>query len=143
MSARCRRNNPGLYLALPPGTSLHEAGFAIDMSGIAAGPRGGKRLTSKGRRIVSIMRKNGFTWRYGLSDPAHFEADPRQHGYRNLKQAINRTQTTCQIDLAKAKARKKPENRTATNRAQSPSKATTPRETTATKSHSSPRRVGP
>jgi LAS superfamily LD-carboxypeptidase LdcB len=100
-SALCRREHPGLYYALPPGNSLHEAGFAVDISGVAAGPRGRKRLTSQGHRIVSIMRKNGFNWRYKLADPAHFEADPKKHGYRNAKQAISRTQTTCQVKLAK------------------------------------------
>ncbi|HSB08173.1 MAG TPA: D-alanyl-D-alanine carboxypeptidase family protein [Blastocatellia bacterium] len=108
LSTRCRRANPGLYRALPAGKSMHEAGFAVDIAGIAAGPRGQKRLTPKGRRIVGIMKKNGFKWRYGLSDPAHFEADPRKYGYRNPQQAINKTQTTCQIGLAKNKSRKKP-----------------------------------
>ncbi|HEX8089676.1 MAG TPA: D-alanyl-D-alanine carboxypeptidase family protein, partial [Blastocatellia bacterium] len=99
-SRSCRRANPGLYRALPPGQSLHEAGLAVDMSGIAAGPRGAKRLTPRGRRIVGIMQKNGFRWRYGLADPAHFEADPRSAGYRNLKQAITRSQTTCAARIA-------------------------------------------
>jgi D-alanyl-D-alanine carboxypeptidase len=98
-STRCRRQHPGLYYALPPGQSAHEAGLAVDIAGVAAGPRGAKRLTPKGRRIVAIMRKNGFKWRYGLSDPAHFEADPRQHGYRNLKQAIAHTHSTCRAGI--------------------------------------------
>ena len=100
-STRCRREHPGLYYALPPGNSLLEAGFAVDISGVAAGPRGNKRLTSQGHKIVSIMRKNGFKWRYQLADPAHFEADPKKHGYRNAKQAIAHTQTTCTVKLAK------------------------------------------
>ena len=102
-SARCRRVNPGLYYALPAGKSLHEAGLAVDISGVAAGPRGRKRLTPQGHKIVSIMRKNGFNWRYRLADPAHFEADPRKHGYRNAKQAIARSQATCQVKLANQK----------------------------------------
>jgi len=113
LSTRCRRANPGLYRALPPGNSLHEAGFAVDMAGIAAGPRGDKRLTPQGRRIVGIMRKNGFNWRYGLADPAHFEADPRKYGYNNAKEAIAKTQSTCQVRLAKFKGRKKALNRIA------------------------------
>lgn len=113
LNARCRRANPGLYRALPPGNSLHEAGFAVDMAGIAAGPRGDKRLTPQGRRIVGIMRKNGFNWRYGLADPAHFEADPRKYGYHNAKEAITKTQSTCQVRLAKYKVRKKTVNRIA------------------------------
>lgn len=114
-SARCRREHPGLYYALPPGESLHEAGFAVDISGVAAGPRGRKRLTSDGHRIVSIMRKNGFNWRYQLADPAHFEADPKKHGYRNARQAISHTQTTCQVKLTKlAKSEKgAPQKKTA------------------------------
>jgi len=115
-NARCRRANPGLYRAVAPGKSLHEAGLAIDMSGIAAGPRGRKSLTPKGRRIVSIMKKRGFSWRYGLADPPHFEADPRKHGYRNLKQAIARTRTTCQVQLANDKTHKTPANKTAATR---------------------------
>ncbi len=95
-SRRCRRAHPGLYHALPPGASLHEAGFAVDMSGVAIGPRGAKRLTPRGRRIIAIMRKHGFSWRYGLADPAHFEIDPRRHGYRSAQQAIKRSQSQCQ-----------------------------------------------
>jgi len=114
-SSRCRRANPGLYAALPPGQSIHEAGFAVDVSGVATGRRGSKRLTPQGRRIVSIMKKNGFNWRYGLSDPVHFEADPRNHGYKNLKQAIARTQNTCQVKLAKARSSRKSVNRVAVN----------------------------
>ena len=95
-SRRCRRAHPGLYYARPSGTSLHEAGFAVDMSGVAIGPRGAKRLTPRGRRIVAIMRKNGFSWRYGLADPAHFEIDPRRYGYRTAQQAISRSQSQCQ-----------------------------------------------
>lgn len=90
---------------------MHEAGFAVDIAGIAAGPRGDKRLTTQGRRIVNIMNKNGFKWRYGLSDPAHFEADPRKYGYRTPQQAITKTQTTCQIKLARTKNHKKPAGR--------------------------------
>ncbi|MFL6215060.1 MAG: D-alanyl-D-alanine carboxypeptidase family protein [Blastocatellia bacterium] len=99
---RCRANHPGLYYALPPGQSLHEAGFAVDISGVAAGPRGRKQVTPHGRRIISVMRKNGFKWRYGLKDPAHFEADPTRKGYHSVKQAIHKNQTTCTVKLASA-----------------------------------------
>jgi len=102
-SRRCRANHPGLYYALPPGHSLHEAGFAVDISGVAAGPRGRKQVTPRGRRIISVMRQNGFKWRYGLKDPAHFEADPRRKGYRSVQQAIYKNQTTCTVKLAKAR----------------------------------------
>ena len=102
-SRKCRKAHPGLYYAKPPGSSLHEAGFAVDISGVASGPRGAKRLTRRGRRIVQVMQKNGFRWRYGLADPAHFEADPTKHGYRSARQAINASQTKCQVRFASGK----------------------------------------
>lgn len=102
-SKKCRKANPGLYYAKAPGSSLHEAGFAVDISGVASGPRGAKRLTPRGRRIVRTMQKNGFRWRYGLADPAHFEADPTRHGYRSTRQAIKRSQSKCQVNLASGK----------------------------------------
>lgn len=116
LSTRCRRSNPGLYRALPAGKSIHEAGFAVDMAGIATGPRGAKRITPRGRRIVAIMKKHDFNWRYGLRDPVHFEADPRKYGYRSVQQAISRTQTSCQIKLAKSTVNKKAPNRIAARR---------------------------
>jgi stress response protein YsnF len=114
---------------------LHEAGFAVDVSGIASGPRGKKRLTPKGRRIVGIMRKNGFKWRYGLADPAHFEADPRKHGYRTVQQAITRTRTTCQLNLAKNKAQlnKIAANKAGTSRVQAPARVRVPVEAAETR----------
>ncbi len=120
LSTRCRRSNPGLYGALPAGKSIHEAGFAVDIGGIASGPRGAKRLTPQGTRIVRIMRKNGFNWRYGLADPVHFEADPRKHGYRNVQEAIRRTQTTCQVRLAKNSTHKKATGKFTSSRARVP-----------------------
>jgi hypothetical protein len=101
LSRRCRLNYPGLYRAMPPGKSVHEAGFAVDIAGVAAGPRGDKRLTPKGRRIVAIMKRNGFNWRYGLKDPVHFEANPQSYGYKSVKQAIKRNQTVCEVKLAR------------------------------------------
>ena len=103
LSRRCRLNNPGLYRAMPPGKSVHEAGFAVDIAGVAAGPRGGKRITPKGRRIVAIMKRHGFNWRYGLNDPVHFEANPQSYGYKSIKQAIKRNQTVCEVKLAREK----------------------------------------
>jgi hypothetical protein len=104
MSRRCRISHPGLYRALPPGQSVHEAGFAVDISGIATGPRGSKHLTAQGRRTVQIMGRHGFRWRYGLMDPVHFEADPREHGYVSLRQAILINQTRCQAAVAQKRA---------------------------------------
>lgn len=84
-SRRCRTRR-GVYGANKPGTSMHEAGLAVDLGGIAAGRK--RRLTPKGRQAVHIMRKHGFAWRYGLKDPAHFEMNPRQAGYRTERAAI-------------------------------------------------------
>ena len=116
LSSRCRRSR-GIYGALPAGRSMHEAGFAVDIAGVAAGRRGGKRITPRGRKIVAIMRKNGFNWRYGLRDPVHFEADPRKHGYRSVKQAIRRTQSTCTVKLAKNRTPRKSVTKVAASRA--------------------------
>lgn len=102
-SQSCRSRNPGLYYAKPPGSSAHEAGLAVDISGIAAGPRGAKRVTRNGHKIIRVMEKNGFTWRYGLKDPAHFEADPRKAGYQSLNQAIKKTQSKCSVKLTAKK----------------------------------------
>ena len=83
---RCRARR-GIYGANQPGTSLHEAGLAVDLGGVAAGRRH-RRLTPKGRQTVRVMRKHGFNWRYGLKDPAHFEVSPESAGYRNKQAAI-------------------------------------------------------
>src|SRR5262245_26591617 len=84
-SRRCRARR-GIYGAKPPGTSMHEAGLAVDIGGVAAGRR--RRLTPRGRQMVRIMRRHGFKWRYGLKDPAHFELSPQLAGYRTEKAAI-------------------------------------------------------
>ncbi|MEP7273383.1 MAG: D-alanyl-D-alanine carboxypeptidase family protein [Acidobacteriota bacterium] len=82
---RCRARR-GVYGARRPGSSMHEAGLAVDIGGVATGRRG--RLTPKGRQTVRIMRKHGFAWRYGMKDPAHFEVSPRRAGYRTEQAAI-------------------------------------------------------
>ena len=87
-SNRACRSRRGIYGARQPGTSLHEAGLAVDIGGISAGRRQNRRLTPKGKQIVQIMQKHGFAWRYGLKDPAHFEASPRAAGYRTERSAI-------------------------------------------------------
>lgn len=84
---RCRKRR-GIYGAKPPGSSMHEAGLAVDLSGMAAGRRQ-RRLTPKGRQTVRVMERHGFTWRYGLKDPAHFEISPQRAGYRSTQAAIN------------------------------------------------------
>src|SRR5215467_4119203 len=85
-SRRCRARR-GIYGAKRPGTSMHEAGLAVDIGGVSAGHRR-RRLTPRGRQVVRIMRRHGFKWRYGLKDPAHFELSPRLAGYRTEKAAI-------------------------------------------------------
>lgn len=113
-SSRCRLSH-GVYGAKPAGSSLHEAGFAVDIAGIATGPRGSRRLTPRGRRIVQVMNKHGFAWRYGLSDPPHFEANPTRHGFRSVKQAIKTSQTRCSVNLV-AKSRPASKSRASSKR---------------------------
>jgi hypothetical protein len=109
MMQRCARNRRcrarrGVYGAKPPGTSLHEAGLAVDLGGIAAGRR--RRLTPQGRQTVKIMRKHGFAWPYGLHDPAHFEIHPQQAGYRTRQAAIKAGQRRWHQTHSKRRARK-------------------------------------
>ena len=85
VSRRCRIRR-GIYGAQPPGASMHEAGLAVDLGGVATKRR---RLTPKGRQMVHIMRRHGFNWRYGLKDPAHFEMSPQRAGYRSRQAAIS------------------------------------------------------
>ena len=85
--ASCRRRH-GIYGARRPGTSLHEAGLAVDLGGVASGGKHRRRLTPRGRQMVRIMRRHGFDWKYGLKDPAHFEISARRAGYRTEKAAI-------------------------------------------------------
>lgn len=101
-SSRCRARR-GIYGAKRPGTSMHEAGLAVDIGGVAAGHRR-RRLTPRGRQMVRIMRKHGFRWRYGLKDPAHFELSPRLAGYRTEKAAIRAGQRRW---VAKGRARRR------------------------------------
>ena len=113
LNARCRGAHPGLFGAARSGESAHEGGFAVDISGIAAGARGERKLTPQGRKIIEVMNKHGYKWKYGLADPVHFEADPRTHGYSSLKQAIAINQTRCQprfITAKKTAASKKATN---------------------------------
>jgi hypothetical protein len=85
--ASCRRRR-GIYGARRPGTSLHEAGLAVDLGGVASGRKHHRRLTRRGRQMVRIMRKHGFDWRYGLKDPAHFEISARHAGFHTERAAI-------------------------------------------------------
>src|SRR5262245_52319110 len=105
-SRRCRARR-GIYGAKRPGTSMHEAGLAVDIGGVSKGRRN-RRLTPKGRKIVRIMRSNGFKWRYGLKDPAHFELSPQQAGYRTQKAAIKAGQQRWQVNSG---ARRRPGRR--------------------------------
>ncbi len=84
---RCRVRR-GIYSAHKPGASLHEAGLAVDLASVAYGKKRHRRLTRDGKKMVKVMRRHGFQWRYGLKDPAHFELEPRQVGYKNKRHAI-------------------------------------------------------
>ncbi len=87
----CRAKR-GIYSARKPGTSLHEAGLAVDFADVAHGKKRHRRLTREGQKIVKVMQKHGFKWRYGLKDPAHFELAPRVAGYKSEQQAITAAQ---------------------------------------------------
>lgn len=110
---RCRLQR-GIYSARKPGTSLHEAGLAVDFADIAHGKKH-RQLTRDGRKIVKVMEKHGFKWRYGLKDPAHFELEPRVAGFKNEKIAIaaaqqrearQRLQAKKSLGAAKSKAKR-------------------------------------
>jgi LAS superfamily LD-carboxypeptidase LdcB len=102
---RCRARR-GIYGARKPGTSMHEAGLAVDIGGVSTGRQ--RRLTPKGRKTVQIMRKHGFSWPYGLKDPAHFEISPRRAGYRSQQAAIKAGQ---QRWLKSSRARRRASSR--------------------------------
>jgi LAS superfamily LD-carboxypeptidase LdcB len=102
---RCRARR-GIYGAKRPGTSMHEAGLAVDIGGVSAGRH--RRLTPRGRQMVRIMRRHGFRWRYGLKDPAHFELSPRLAGYRTENAAIKAGQRRW---IAKSRARRRASRR--------------------------------
>lgn len=113
---RCRAAR-GIYSARKPGTSLHEAGLAVDFAAIAHGQKRRRALTRDGRKIVKVMEKHGFKWRYGLKDPAHFELDPRVAGYKSEQAAIiaaqkreaeQRLRQRQASSTAKAKSRRRP-----------------------------------
>lgn len=87
----CRARR-GIYSARKPGTSLHEAGLAVDFADVAHGKKHRRHLTRDGKKIVKVMQKHGFKWRYGLKDPAHFELEPRVAGFKTEKQAITAAQ---------------------------------------------------
>lgn len=82
----------GIFSARKPGTSLHEAGLAVDFADVAHGKKHHRRLSRDGSKIVKVMQKHGFKWRYGLKDPAHFELEPRVAGFKTEKQAITAAQ---------------------------------------------------
>jgi len=107
-SRHCKERR-GVYGAKKPGTSMHEAGFAVDIAGVARKQHGRRKVTPQGQRVISIMNKHGFRWRYGLKDPAHFEADPTKHGFRSVNAAIKAHQTRGnRTYTAKASSRKRP-----------------------------------
>ncbi len=78
----------GIFSARKPGTSLHEAGLAVDFADVANGKKRHRQLTRDGQKMVKIMQRHGFKWRYGLKDPAHFELEPSAAGFRSEQAAI-------------------------------------------------------
>jgi LAS superfamily LD-carboxypeptidase LdcB len=106
-SRRCRARR-GIYGAKLPGTSMHEAGLAVDIGGLTTRSGRRRRLTRKGRQVVRIMRRHGFRWRYGMKDPAHFELSPRLAGYRTEKAAIKAGQARW---IARSRARRRARRR--------------------------------
>src|SRR5215471_10205947 len=51
---RCKESK-GIYGAKRPGTSSHEAGFAVDIGGLTTKARGKRTLTPQGKKVVGIM----------------------------------------------------------------------------------------
>lgn len=111
------RSRRGIYRAARPGTSLHEAGLAVDVAGVAAGNRRHRRITRDGKKIVRIMQKHGFKWPHGMRDPVHFEISPRQAGYRTHHAAIKAGQQrwSAQNRAASHSVRKKGQRATGRN----------------------------
>jgi LAS superfamily LD-carboxypeptidase LdcB len=77
----------GIFGANKPGASLHEAGLAVDLADVAYGKHH-RQLTREGKKIVKIMQRHGFNWKYGLGDPVHFEIDPKVAGFKDQEAAI-------------------------------------------------------
>ncbi len=103
------KNHRGIFGANKPGTSLHEAGLAVDLADVAHGQRR-RQLTREGRDIVKIMKRHGFNWRYGLGDPAHFEIDPKVAGFKDQNSAIaaaERRERLTKISLKQKNTRKR------------------------------------
>ena len=92
-AGRFRNSNP----VAVPGTSRHESGFAVDVSGIVvrtanggyARDRNGNFIPTKlGNILIPIFAKHGFEWGARFKDPPHFDADPTRYGYKNRAEAI-------------------------------------------------------
>jgi hypothetical protein len=90
-----RHSNPNPVAV--PGTSRHESGFAIDVSGIVVKTPGGGYardkagnyiITPLGNIIIPIFAKHGFEWGARFKDPPHFDADPTRYGYKSRAEAI-------------------------------------------------------
>ena len=66
------------------GLSRHQGGFAVDFNGV-------KNLSEKELQLLNkIAEKYGFAPLVDqLKDLPHFDTDPSNYGYRNLKEAVN------------------------------------------------------
>jgi hypothetical protein len=91
-----RASNPNPVA--PPGTSRHEAGFAVDLNGVAVKGKDGRYVrdnggnyipTARGSVLIDIFARHGFAWGASFNDPPHFEADPTKYGYKSRKEAID------------------------------------------------------
>lgn len=67
----------------PPGASRHQAGFAIDLNGVSA------LSETELQELYEIADENGFGPATNpASDRPHFSADPTEHGYESLGEAV-------------------------------------------------------
>jgi len=77
----------GPNLKAKPGTSPHEAGRAVDVTGM--------RWRPDRAAIVAAFRDEGFRW-LGMADPPHFEVPAEELGYESRRQMIVEAQTAFQ-----------------------------------------------
>lgn len=79
--------NAGPNLKAAPGSSPHEAGRALDVSGM--------RVRGDAAKIVSIFRNGGARW-LGQKDPPHFDWEPGDVGENSSGAMIRKNQAAWQ-----------------------------------------------
>ncbi len=82
-TAEQRDVNPGANYKAHPGTSPHEAGRAVDVSGMTVRPDRGE--------IVSTFKRHGWRW-LGFGDPPHFEVSAASVGEPDRLAMIRKAQ---------------------------------------------------